>query len=97
MSHGPAPLQLLTRAGCHLCEEARDIVAALAQRYAVAWAEVDIATDARLAGTYADRVPVTLLDGVEQGCWWVDEEQLGRALARRTGRAPAGGAGGAHL
>ena len=73
-----ARVTLVTRDGCHLCDDAK---AALA-RLGVEWAEVDVDADPELLYEYDDRVPVVLLDGKEHGFWRVDEERLRRDLAR---------------
>ena len=77
-------LLLYVRAGCHLCESARDIVAAVAAETGTGWAEVDIDTapaEQRLVERYGELVPVVTVDGVQQGYWRVDAERLRRALA----------------
>jgi glutaredoxin len=73
---------LLTRAGCHLCAEAREAMARVAAATGVAWREVDTDTDTELAVEYGDRLPVVLLDGAEHGYWKVEEQRLIRDLQR---------------
>jgi glutaredoxin len=68
---------LYTRAGCHLCDDAK---AALG-RLGVGFDEVDIAGDPELTAEYGDRIPVVVLDGREHGYWRVDEPRLLRDLA----------------
>jgi hypothetical protein len=46
----------------------------------VAWREVDVDTDDKLAVEYGDRLPVVLLDGREHGYWKVEEQRLTRDL-----------------
>jgi glutaredoxin len=77
----PVRITLLTRAGCHLCDEARTAVARVATAAGVGWRELDVDADPRRAETYGDRVPVILLDGREHGYWRVEEDRLRRALA----------------
>ncbi len=77
----PTRLTLISRAGCHLCDDARSILAAVAGEAGVAWDEVDVDTDPSLADEYGDRVPVVLLDGSEHAYWRVDPERLRAALA----------------
>jgi hypothetical protein len=71
---------LLSRAGCHLCEDARIVIARVAGDLGVSWTEVDVDASRELAETFGDRVPVTLVDGVEHGYWRVEEDRLRRAL-----------------
>jgi glutaredoxin len=78
----PAPrLVLLTRSGCHLCDDARAVLAAVADDAGVAWEERDVDAEPALADEYGDRVPVVLLDGSEHCYWRVDESRLRAALA----------------
>jgi glutaredoxin len=75
-------LTLLSRAGCHLCAEARAALSRLAAELGTPWDEVDVDSDRELRAEYGDRVPVILLDGAEHGYWQVEEDRLRRALAR---------------
>ena len=78
---GDAPrLQLLTRAGCHLCAVAAETLDRLAAEAGLAVAEVDVDADPELQAEYGDRVPVVLLDGREHSYFTVDVERLRRDL-----------------
>jgi glutaredoxin len=74
-------ITLLTRAGCHLCDDARGVVARIAAERDTGWAEVDVDGDPDLRARYGDLVPVVLVDGREHGHWRVDEDRLRRAVA----------------
>jgi hypothetical protein len=74
---------LLSRIGCHLCDDARAVLASVADELGVAWDERDVDADGVLADEYGDRVPVVLLDGAEHSYWRVDEGRLRAALAGR--------------
>jgi hypothetical protein len=70
-------LQLLTREGCHLCEEAAATLAQLAAEAGLeAPASVDVDADPALQAEYGDRVPVVLLDGREHSYFAVDVPRL---------------------
>ena len=73
-------LTLLSKPGCHLCDEARDVLARVAHDLAVPWEEVDVTADDALFVEYGDRIPVVLLDGTEHGYWSIDEPRLRRDL-----------------
>jgi hypothetical protein len=75
-------LVLLTRAGCHLCDVAKEAMGRVAARSGETWREVDIGGDRELEGEYGDRIPVVLLDGKEHGYWRVEEDRLLRDLDR---------------
>jgi glutaredoxin len=74
-------LELLTRANCHLCDVAKEVMTRVASAAGVPWRELDVDSDPHLQAEYWDRVPVILLDGREHGYWRVDEERLLRDLA----------------
>jgi glutaredoxin len=71
---------LLTRAGCHLCDTARQVVQRTTAVTGSQWSEQDVDTDPELRAEYGDRVPVVLVDGVEHSHFGVDEDRLRAAL-----------------
>lgn len=79
----PAPrITLIGKPGCHLCDDARAVIAAVAADLGVGWEERSILDDAELAEQYAEQIPVTLVDGRQHDYWRVDEARLRAALAR---------------
>ncbi len=73
-------LTLITRSGCHLCEEAKVVMDRVTERTGEAWVERDLTGDLELEREYGDRLPVVLLDGREHGYWRVEEQRLLRDL-----------------
>jgi len=73
-------ITLLSRPGCHLCDEARAVVARVADELGVAWTERDITELQQDLRDYGEMIPVTLIDGVQHDFWRVDETRLRRAL-----------------
>ena len=74
-------LTLLTRPGCHLCDDARVVVReVLDGRADVAFEERSIADDPALAAEYAEEIPVVLIDDRVHTIWRVDRDRLVRAL-----------------
>jgi glutaredoxin len=72
---------LVGRQGCHLCDEAREVVRRVADETATTWTEVDVDADPELLRAYSDQVPVVLVDGRQHDFWRVDEQRLRAALA----------------
>ena len=72
---------LLSRPGCHLCEEARAIIARVTAELGVGWTERDITASQDDLVQYADMIPVTFVDGVQHDFWRVSEERLRTALS----------------
>lgn len=75
-----AQVVLVTRAGCHLCEQAAPVVAAEAARAGAAYAERDVDASPEDRAAYGDMVPVVLLDGAPHAYWQVDPRALRAAL-----------------
>jgi len=75
-------VELITRAGCHLCADAENTLRRLAGELGFGYAELDVDADPERRAEYSDRVPVILVDGREHGYWRVEEARLRKALAR---------------
>jgi hypothetical protein len=75
---------LVGKPGCHLCDDARPIVASVCAEANVAWEELSILDDPVLADRYAEQIPVVLVDGRVLDFWRVDPERLRKALERET-------------
>jgi len=61
----PAPLQVTfyTKAGCHLCEEARDMLEDIAALTTYELTEIDIRNDPATFEKYRYRIPVITING----------------------------------
>jgi glutaredoxin len=75
-------VRLLSRPGCHLCEDARAVVAEVCAESGETFDEVDISSDAELTRRYGDQIPVTFVDGRQHDFWRVDAARLRTALQR---------------
>jgi hypothetical protein len=78
----PHSITLLSRAGCHLCDEARTVIARVADELDVPWTERDVAAAPDDLREFGEMIPVTLIDGVQHDFWRVDEARLRQALLR---------------
>ncbi|HEV3002683.1 MAG TPA: glutaredoxin family protein [Solirubrobacteraceae bacterium] len=67
-----ARIVLYGRPGCHLCDDARDVLLAVGEPFE----EVDVESDDELLKRYLERIPVVAVDGVEAFDFFVDEEAL---------------------
>jgi len=74
-------LVLVTRQGCHLCDEALRLLRSLGQEPEIA----DVDADDRLHDLYDWRVPVVLLDDRVVAEGRITLEQLEKAVGRRGG------------
>jgi glutaredoxin len=73
-------ITLLGKPGCHLCDEAREVIARVAGELGVRWEERDITRSPEDTWMYGEQIPVTLINGVQHDFWRVDEDRLRRAL-----------------
>jgi hypothetical protein len=75
-------ITLLSRPGCHLCDDARSVIERVAADLGVAFEERDITLSADDLAQYSEMIPVTLVDGVQHDFWRVSEDRLRAALRR---------------
>jgi hypothetical protein len=71
---------LLSRPGCHLCAEARDVIARVTAELGQGFDERDITASADDLCAYSDMIPVTFVDGIQHDFWRVSEYRLRAAL-----------------
>ncbi|MGA2198006.1 MAG: glutaredoxin family protein [Bryobacteraceae bacterium] len=74
---------LYTRAGCHLCEEAKRAIEAARGRADFDYQEVDIDGDRELRRRYNDQVPVIAINGVKAFKSRVEAKELLKKLEAR--------------
>ena len=77
-----ARVLVLTRQGCHLCDQAIELVAAVCAETGESFTTRDVDADPELVRQYTDQVPVTFVDGEQHDFWRVDPVRLRAALAR---------------
>lgn len=75
-----ARVLLYGKPGCHLCDDAREVIARVCDEAGTTYDEVDITTDPALVRTYGEQIPVTFVDGKQHDFWRVDENRLRAAL-----------------
>ncbi|HEU5007161.1 MAG TPA: glutaredoxin family protein [Jatrophihabitantaceae bacterium] len=73
---------LVTRVGCHLCQDAEVTLRRLRDELGFRYTELDVDAEPRRQDEYSDRVPVILIDGKEHGYWRVEEQRFRKALKR---------------
>jgi glutaredoxin len=75
----PSPVILYTRSGCHLCDEAKEIL----ERHGLKPDLVDIDQSPDLQYRYNECVPVVVIDGKERFRGRINVALLRRLLAKR--------------
>lgn len=80
-------LTLIGKPGCHLCDDARDVVQNVVGSLAgapaapeVVFEERSILDDAELHEKYVEDIPVVLINGKVHNYWRIDPERLRTAL-----------------
>lgn len=73
---------LYTRASCHLCETAWQILREEQSRFPFRLTSVDVDTDPELVARYGDKVPVVMVNGKERFYGRVNRVLLTRLLRK---------------
>ncbi|MCG8584354.1 MAG: glutaredoxin family protein [Pirellulales bacterium] len=79
MPQEPSAVVLYTREGCHLCDDARQLLAG----FGIVPAEVDIDKNAELLDKFDECVPVVEIDGKVRFRGRIDPVLLRRTLRNR--------------
>ena len=82
-----APLTLISRRYCHLCQDMELALLPLAAQFGVAVDIVDVDADLELEALYDERVPVLLHEGAELCHYFLDVAKV-RACLSVVGSAP---------
>ncbi len=77
-----ARVTLLSRPGCHLCDDARVVIADVCTELGEEFEEVDVTSSSNLLSQYGEQIPVTFVDGTQHDFWRVDPARLRAALRR---------------
>ncbi|MFL5868483.1 MAG: glutaredoxin family protein [Thermoleophilaceae bacterium] len=77
-------MTLYGKPGCHLCEEAREVLLSVRLEREFELAEVDITLDPGLNREYGERIPVIAVDGEDAFEYVVDRQALQDRLDRVT-------------
>jgi glutaredoxin len=76
----PPRVVLYSKPGCHLCDQAREVVEAVCAEVGERYDEVDITTSSELQRRFGEEIPVTFVDGAQHDFWRVDAGRLRAAL-----------------
>lgn len=77
-----ARLTVYSKPGCHLCDEMKRVIDAVAARVPLTVEIVDISTDPTLTERYGIEIPVLLIDGKKAAKYRVSEKELEDRLSR---------------
>jgi glutaredoxin len=94
----PIELTLLTKPGCHLCDDARLAVEATVREVvgelglaatAVGLTELNILEDEALKSRYFEEIPVLLINGKVHNYWRIDPVRFAEAMRVALGEKEA--------
>ena len=83
----PVQIEIYSRPGCHLCDEAKEIVERVRGRISFALSVINIETDPELEKMYGEQIPVVFINGNKAVKYHVNEaelEQKVKALWKRS-------------
>ena len=75
-------VELLTRPDCHLCADARMVVASVCDELGVPWHDLSTADEPALLERFAEEIPVLLINGVQRDFWKIDGARLRRLITQ---------------
>ena len=78
--HESIDIEIYSRPGCHLCDEAKAVIEPFMQQYRLQLKVTNVDSDARLRETYGWDIPVILLNGAEAFRHRVDAVAFERKL-----------------
>lgn len=79
-------VEIFSRPGCHLCDEAKALLRELQAGHSFRLREVDISERADLLERYGEEIPVVFINGRKLFKYRVDPEQFARGLRRAQSR-----------
>lgn len=76
-------LTLISKPGCHLCDEAELAVQSVLDDFsAVSFEKANILENSELFEKYSEQIPVLLINGLVHNYWRIDTERLREALVK---------------
>jgi glutaredoxin len=72
----PVRIEIYSRPGCHLCDEAKEVIERVRRRYPFAMRSINIETDPALEREYGEQIPVVFINGTQAFKFRVDEQEL---------------------
>jgi hypothetical protein len=80
LAAGPRDITLYSRTGCHLCEEAKKVIAPMLSEFGASLREVNIEEDAVLEERYGWDLPIIFIGARKAAKHRVDPAQFRRQL-----------------
>lgn len=75
-------IDIYSRPGCHLCDDAKEVIERVQARYPFSLRVINIETDPELEKAYGEQIPVVLINGNKAFKYHVDEHELEQKVKR---------------
>jgi glutaredoxin len=75
-------IEIYSRPGCHLCDEAKEVIDRVRKRYGFELRVINIEADPALESAYGTEIPVVFINGTKAFKYHVDERELDRKVKR---------------
>jgi len=80
MKSSPREVVIYSRPGCHLCDEAKEVIKRVAARIPITLHEVNIDNDSDARARFNEEIPVIFIDGKKAFKYRIEESELLRRL-----------------
>ena len=75
-------IEIYSRPGCHLCDEAKEVIERVRKRYDFELRVINIEQDPTLESAYGTEIPVVFINGAKTFKYHVDERELEKKVKR---------------
>ena len=75
-------IEIYSRPGCHLCDDAKEVVERVQRRFPFSLRVVNIEMDPELEKAYGEQIPVVFINGNKAFKYHVDERELEQKVKR---------------
>ncbi len=75
-------IKIYSRPGCHLCDEAKEVIERVQRRVALQIEVINIEDDPELENAYGTEIPVVWINGVKAFKYRIDEAELEKRVKR---------------
>ena len=75
-------VEIYSRPGCHLCDEAKEVIERVQRRLGFGVRVINIENDPELENKYGEQIPVVLLNAVLAFKYRVDEAEFEKKIRR---------------
>jgi glutaredoxin len=78
----PVRVEIYSRPGCHLCDEAKVVIDRVRRKYGFELRLINVETDPALEASYGMEIPVVVINGNKAFKYHVDEAEFEKKVKR---------------